>query len=433
MPKCRFFPPGLSAWKSPAPSIRQGGLVRRSKIRRASEEPGNVLREHVQHLARGFPPGDALRVGRKDGEVAVPTGRQLAPLHQIDLGRQFGILGAIGCEEFRPLAPSLRAARADPGREVLVDTVGDEKLRVFGPSVAALGKADLLVAERLAVGFGGVLLVRGTVADVAVENDEGRAALRLPEDLKGVLDAIDVVGVADPQNVPPVTQEPGRDVLREGDARVPLDGDVVVVVDPAEVVEAQVAGQRRRFRRNALHHAAVSANGIDVVVEDLEAGPVVAVGEPLLGDGHAHARGDALPERTGGGLDARDPVVLGVTRGLAVELAEAADVVERHRGLPQPLVFGIHRLRLGEVEHGPEQHRGVTVREHEPIAVGPDRVLRIEAHDAVPDRVDQRRERHRRAGVSGLGLLDRVHRKRANGIDTQLIEFLVCHWFELRA
>ena len=51
---------------------------------------------------------------------------------------------------------------------------------------------------------------------------------------------------------------------------------------------------------------------------------------------------------------------------------------------------------------------GVTVREHESIAVGPDRVLRIEAHGAVPDRVDQRRERHRRAGVSGLGRLHRL-------------------------
>ena len=90
--------------------------------------------------------------------------------------------------------------------------------------------------------------------------------------VEGVLDAIDVVGVADPQHVPAVRQEPRRDVLGERDARVAFDRDVVVVVDPAEIVEAQVAGQRRRFRRNALHHAAVSANRIDVVIEDLEPG-----------------------------------------------------------------------------------------------------------------------------------------------------------------
>ena len=98
-------------------------------------------------------------------------------------------------------------------------------------------------------------------------------------------------------------------------------------------------------------------------------------------------------------------MVLRMARRLAVELAETADVVERHRRLPQPLVVGVHRLGPGEMQHRPEQHRGVAVGEHEPIAVGPDRVLRIEAHHAVPERVDQRRERHRRAGMSGLGLL----------------------------
>ena len=53
---------------------------------------------------------------------------------------------------------------------MLIDTVRHEELRVLGPPVAAFGKADLLFTERLAVGFGGVLLVRRTVADMAVEN-----------------------------------------------------------------------------------------------------------------------------------------------------------------------------------------------------------------------------------------------------------------------
>ncbi len=158
-----------------------------------------------------------------------------------------------------------------------------------------------------------------------------------------------------------------------------------------------------------------------MVVEDVEARLVVAAGEPLLGDGHADAGGDALPERAGGGLDAGDPMVLGMSRRLAVELAETADVVQRNRGLAQALVIGVHRLGPGEVKHGPEQHRGVPVRQHEPVAVGPDRVLRIKLHDAVPDRIDQRRERHRRAGMPGLGLLHRVDRERANRVDRQLI------------
>ena len=47
--------------------------------------------------------------------------------------------------------------------------------------------------------------------------------------------------VTDPQDIPTVTQEPCRDIFGEGNARVSLDGDVVVVVNPAEVIQTQVA------------------------------------------------------------------------------------------------------------------------------------------------------------------------------------------------
>jgi len=103
--------------------------------------------------------------------------------------------------------------------------------------------ADLIIAERLSMGFRGVLFMWRTVADVAVQDEEGRAARRLAKHLQGLIDSINVVSVADPQNVPTVTQESGRDVLREGDSRIPFDGDVVVVVDPAEIVQAKMARQ----------------------------------------------------------------------------------------------------------------------------------------------------------------------------------------------
>ncbi len=388
--------------------VRQGGLVRRPQIRRAPEKPGDVLREHVEHGSRGLSPGEALRVGRKDGEVTVPSGGQLAPLHLVDLGREGRVGGPIGREELGPPTPGLRATRADPGCEVLADTVGNEELGVLGPPVAALGEADLLLAERLAVGGGGVLLVRRAIADEAVQHDEGGTARRLPEDVEGVLDPIDVVGVGHPQDVPAVREEAGGDILREGDARAALDGDAIVVVDPAQVVEAEVAGQGGRLGRDALHQAAVPAHRVDVVVVDLEAGPVVPVGEPLPGDGHAHAGGDALPEGPRRGLDAGYPVVFRVPGGPAVQLPEVSDVVEGHRDVSQSLVVGVHRLGGGQVER-------------------PDRVLRIEPQDAVPDRVDERGERHRRAGVSGLRLLDRVDREGPDGVDRELVGLRVGH------
>jgi hypothetical protein len=74
---------------------------------------------------------------------------------------------------------------------MLAGAVGDEELRILGPPIAPLAQADLFLAQRFAVGGGGILLVRRAVADMAIQSDEGRAALCLMEYPEGVLDQID--------------------------------------------------------------------------------------------------------------------------------------------------------------------------------------------------------------------------------------------------
>src|SRR5207244_5232063 len=96
--------PGLEASRA---LVRQGRLVRRPEVRRAAEEPGNVLREQVEHLARGLPAGDALRIRREDGEVAIPPRRQVSSLHLIDLARQLGVLRPVRREERSPSASKI--------------------------------------------------------------------------------------------------------------------------------------------------------------------------------------------------------------------------------------------------------------------------------------------------------------------------------------
>ena len=240
----------------------QRRLVRRTEVGRATQEPRDVLREDVQNLARGLPARQPLRVGREHREVTVPALRQLTSLHPIDLRRQIRVLGSVRGEELRPCAMRFGAALPDAGSEVLADTVRDEERRVLGPAVDALREADFLVTERLAVGGGGALSVGRAVADAAVEDDERGPALGLLKDPERVLDAIDVVGVADAQHVPPVGQEAGRDVLGERQVGAPLDGDVVVVEDPTEVIQAQVAGERCRLGADAFHQAAVAADRV---------------------------------------------------------------------------------------------------------------------------------------------------------------------------
>ena len=84
--------------------------------------------------------------------------------------------------------------------------------------------------------------------------------------------------------------------------------------------------------RDALHHVAVAAQRVDVVVEQLEAGPIEMLGQPARADRHADARGGTLAQGPGSGLHAGGHPVLGVPGTGAVELPEALDVVERHRG-----------------------------------------------------------------------------------------------------
>src|SRR5262245_30354883 len=114
-----------------------------------------------------------------------------------------------------------------------------------------------------------------------------------------------------------------------------------------------MAGKRCRFRRNSLHQTTISANGVDVVVENLEARFIEAASEPLLTDRHADARGNTLAQWASRGLDTRYPVVLGVTRRLAVELSETLDVVERYGRVSQSFIFGIHSAGASQMKCRP--------------------------------------------------------------------------------
>ncbi|HYX81586.1 MAG TPA: hypothetical protein VE714_04290, partial [Gemmatimonadales bacterium] len=75
------------------------------------------MREHVEHFARRVPSGDSLGIGGKHGQSAIPSARQLTPLHQVDFGRKLGIFRPIACKKFGPTGASLRTALADSSGE----------------------------------------------------------------------------------------------------------------------------------------------------------------------------------------------------------------------------------------------------------------------------------------------------------------------------
>jgi len=108
--------------------------------------------------------------------------------------------------------------------------------------------------------------------------------------------------------------EPGTTVLPERDRRRAVDRDVVVVVEVDELAETEIAGERRRFVRHALHQVAVRGDAVDAVIDDLVERAVVALGEEPLSHAEADPIRKALTERPGSRFDAGGVMYLGMAR-----------------------------------------------------------------------------------------------------------------------
>src|SRR4029077_17188162 len=109
------------------------------------------------------------------------------------------------------------------------------------------------------MGAGGVLLMRRTVADMALDDDQARPILDALGNRDRVGDALAIVGIADPLHMPAIGEKSPGDIFAEGKSGIALDRDVVAVVDPAEVAELLMPGERGSFAADPHHHAAVAA------------------------------------------------------------------------------------------------------------------------------------------------------------------------------
>ena len=261
--------------------------------------------------------------------------------------------------------------------------------------------------------LGGARLVRRALADDGLAADQGRLVGRLQGLRDGGIDGIGVVAFDVGNHVPAVGLEALGGVFVEPGVDMAVDRDVVVVVKEHQLVQLPHAGQRGGFMAHAFHQAAIAAEHVGVVVDDAVSVAVELRRQQLLGQRHADGTADALTERPGGRLDPGRDADLGVARRLAVQLAQVLDLLHR-------------QVVAGEVQQGVLKHRGMAVRQHETVAARPLRVGRVEAHVAVPQRHAHLGHAHRRAGVAGAGLFDRIHRQGADGIGHQCRGLRLC-------
>ena len=228
--------------------------------------------------------------------------------------------------------------------------------------------------------------------------------------VSGAPDGGEVVDVGHVLDVPAVGLEALALVLGvEGERGRAVDRDAVVVVEEDELPEPEGARERGGLLGDALHQVPVGGDPVDAVVDDGVARAVVALAEELLRHRHADRVRDPLAERAGGGLDAGGEEVLRVPGCERLPLAEALDLLE---GEVVP----------GQVQGGVLEDAGMPSREDEAVAVRPVGVRRVRPHDIPVEDVGHGSERHRGPRMACVGLLDRVHRERANRLDRQLLD-----------
>ena len=234
MPKCMLRPPRVAASNSPAPSKVRRVLVEGARSAAPPISQGTfwarMLRILPEESRVAMPLASAGKVGRS---LSHPSGSWRNSILCRSSASSGIRLCSIRIVLSRRCATRRRACRCLS--ELLVDAVGDQEFFVLRPAVEFVGERDFFRAERFAVSFVGVLVVRRAVADVAVDDNQCGLVSGLTENVESLGERDRVVGVGDVFDVPTVAFEARGHVFAEGQAGVAFDGDVVVVVDPAEI------------------------------------------------------------------------------------------------------------------------------------------------------------------------------------------------------
>ena len=236
----------------------------------------------------------------------------------------------------------------------------------------------------------------GAVADLGMADDDRGligAGFRL---FYRVGHRFDVVGIGDEidvEHLPILRREPRAHVFLEGDVRVALDGDVVVVVDENELAQRVRARKGAGLVGNPFLETAVAAQHVRIVIHHGEAGLIVFCGQMRLCERHAHAVGDALAERARRRFHACGMAVFGVTGGPGAELAEVHQIF-------------LFQVVAVEVQKRIIEHGAMARGENKSVAVVPFGISRIEFQEILEKRVADRRTAHRKPGMPRFRLLN---------------------------
>ena len=161
-----------------------------------------------------------------------------------------------------------------------------------------------------------------------------------------------------------------------------------------------MASEGGSFRRYSFHEVAISADRVGVEVENFKTGTIEIFRQPFTGNGHPHAISRPLPQRPGCRFHSGSYVRLRMSRGLAVDLPEAFDLLHRHSSIVCNFSLRIDCAHPGQVERGIKKHRGVTRGQNKTVTILPCGIHRVVAEEPLPQSVDHWSKTHRGAGMA---------------------------------
>jgi len=209
------------------------------------------------------------------------------------------------------------------------------------------------------------------------------------------------VVAVDPRRRPAGRLEALHLIDRVGERKRPVDRNAVVVEQHDKLFQLQMSGERDRFLADAFHQVAVGGKHVGEVINNVAA---ERRGEMALGDRHADSIAKPLTKRSSRGLDPGSVPVFRMARRQRAELAKAFDLADRHL------------LVACQMQQRVDQHRAMSGREYEAVAVGPLRIGGVEFEKARKQHGGDVGRAHRQTGMAALRLFDRVHGERADGI-----------------
>ena len=125
--------------------------------------------------------------------------------------------------------------------------------RIEWPAQRLFRQFHFFLAERRAVRFKSVLLVRRAIADMRThENQRGTFPLGLRRTQRAV-NRFKIVSILNRLRVPAIRFETPGTIFREGDVGRSGKRDVVVVIEANQFAELQMTSERRGLGRYSFH------------------------------------------------------------------------------------------------------------------------------------------------------------------------------------